>query len=189
MVEKFILCVGLVGVASLYSEDKMMDITFKIDDGYFLHKAGAIIICNNKLLMVKNENFPYYYTVGGRVNFGETSEEAVLREVFEETGIMMEIDRLAFIHENYFVGSIFDAKDEPFHEVAFYYLMKQSDEVKSIKCTSLGADGGAESLHWLPLAELSNYNLFPDFYKTELLSLQKEVGHFITMKGRTIRGK
>ena len=167
----------------------MADITFKMDGGYFLHKAGAIILLDNKVLMVKNENFPYYYTVGGRVNLGETSEAAVMREVFEETGIRLEIDRLAFIHENYFVGSIFGAKDEPFHEVAFYYLMKQSDEIKNIKCTSSGADGGAESLHWLPLTELSDYNLFPDFYKTELLSLKKEVVHFITMKGRTVRGK
>jgi ADP-ribose pyrophosphatase YjhB (NUDIX family) len=167
----------------------MADVTFKTDGGYFLHKAGAIIVHDNKLLMVKNENFPYYYTVGGRVNFGETSEDAVLREVFEETGIKLEIDRLAFIHENYFVGSIFGAMDEDFHEVAFYYLMKQSDKIKGIKCTSLGADGGAESLHWLPLTELSKFNLYPEFYKTELLNLKNEVGHFITTKGHTIRGK
>jgi len=41
----------------------------------------------------------------------------------------------------------------------------------------------------LPIAELSNYDLFPDFYKTELLHLKKEVGHFITTEGHTIRGK
>jgi ADP-ribose pyrophosphatase YjhB (NUDIX family) len=160
-----------------------------MDGGYFFHKVGAIIINDNKVLMVKNENFPYFYPVGGRVTLGETSEDAVLRETFEEIGIILEIDRLAFIHENYFVGSIFGAKDELFHEVAFYYLMKQSDEIKGIKCTSMGADGGAESLHWLPLTELLNYDLFPDFYKTELLDLKKEVGHFVTMKGHTVRGK
>ena len=116
----------------------MEDITFKMDGGYFLHKAGAIIIHDNKVLMVKNENFPYYYTVGGRVNIGETSEEAVVREVFEETGIRLEIDRLAFIHENYFVGSIFDAVDEFYHEVALYYLMKQSDDIKKYQLYKSG---------------------------------------------------
>jgi 8-oxo-dGTP pyrophosphatase MutT (NUDIX family) len=160
-----------------------------MDSGYFMHKAGAIIIHEHKVLMVKNENYTCYYTVGGRVNLGETSEDAVLREVLEETGIRLEIDRLAFIHENYFVGSIFGGEDEFHHEVAFYYLMKQSDETKDIKCTSVGADGGAESLFWLPISELSNYDLFPDFYKTELLDLKKEVGHFITVKGHTVRGK
>ena len=169
--------------------DRMTNITFKMDGGYFLHKAGAIIIHDNHVLMVKNENFPYYYTVGGRVNLGETSEDAVMREVLEETGVRLEIERLAFVHENLFTGSIFGAKDELFHEVAFYYLMKPSDKIKKFKCTSVGADGGAETLHWLPIAELSNYDLFPDFYKTELSHLEKGVGHFITTKGRTIRRK
>ena len=167
----------------------MTDITFKMDGSYFLHKSGAIVIHDNKVLMVKNEKLPYYYTVGGRVNIGETSEDAVLREVFEEMGVRLEIDRLAFIHENYFVGNVFGAADEPFHEVAFYYLMKQYDDIKNIKCTSSGADGGAESLHWLPLTKLSKYNLFPDFYKTELLNLKKKVSHFITINGHTVRGK
>ena len=45
----------------------------------------------------------------------------------------MEIERLAFIHENYFVGSIFGAKEEPFREVAFYYLMKQCAAMFFIK--------------------------------------------------------
>lgn len=33
---------------------------------------------------------------------GETAEQAVIREVYEETGIMYQIERLAFIHENFF---------------------------------------------------------------------------------------
>ena len=33
---------------------------------------------------------------------GESAESAVLQEVFEETGIHYEIERLAMIHENFF---------------------------------------------------------------------------------------
>ena len=33
---------------------------------------------------------------------GETAEDAVVREVFEETGVKYEIDHLAVIHENFF---------------------------------------------------------------------------------------
>lgn len=46
----------------------------------------------------------YLYSVGGRIKFGETAQEAVVREVPEETGVKMEIDRLGFVHENYFYG-------------------------------------------------------------------------------------
>ena len=49
-----------------------------------------------------NENRVFYYSVGGRVKFGESLEKAVLREVKEETGIEAEIDRMAFVHENFF---------------------------------------------------------------------------------------
>lgn len=34
---------------------------------------------------------------------GETAEDAVKREVLEETGVAYEADRLAFIHENFFL--------------------------------------------------------------------------------------
>ena len=164
----------------------MADITFEVNNGYFIYKVGAIIIHENKVLMVNNENHPYFYTVGGSVNFGETSEEAVLREVYEETGINFEIDRLAYIHENYFVADFLDISNTPCYEIAFYFLMKHSDESKNIKCNSVGADGGAESLHWLSIADLSNYKLFPEFYKTELQNMRSEVGHFITKNGYTL---
>ena len=85
---------------------EQMDLTFKTEQGRFNYRVGAIIIQNGKLLMVKNKILPYYYTVGGRVKMNETSEEAVLREVFEETGVHFEIDRLGFIHENFFIEQI-----------------------------------------------------------------------------------
>ncbi|WP_408645493.1 NUDIX domain-containing protein [[Clostridium] fimetarium] len=59
---------------------------------------------NDSVLLASNEASDYFYSVGGGVHLGETSEEAVIREVFEETGVNYEIDRLVFIHENFFYG-------------------------------------------------------------------------------------
>jgi ADP-ribose pyrophosphatase YjhB (NUDIX family) len=167
----------------------MTDITLEVGNGYFIHKVGAIIIHDNNVLMVKNENHSCFYAVGGRVNFGETSEIAVLREVYEETGINFEIDRLAYVHENYFIADFLDIDDAFCHELALYYLMKQSCKAKYVECASVGADGGTESLHWLPITDLSSYELFPEFYKTELLNLRYEIGHFITRDDKTLRRK
>ena len=79
------------------------DMTVPCEDGIINLRVGAIIMKNGKILMVGNDRADYLYSVGGRIKFGETSEEAVVREVFEETGVKMEIDRLGFIHENYFL--------------------------------------------------------------------------------------
>jgi len=161
----------------------MTDITLKADKGYFNYRVGAIIIDDKKLLMVKDKDYPYYYSVGGRVKFGENSEEAVLREAYEETQITFEIERLAFIHENFFIGSFKDNK--PFHEISLFFLMRQNDEVKNIK-RRCNADG---ALHWLPLDDLARYRLFPEFFKTELQNLKNEIGHFLTENEETVRMK
>ena len=84
-----------------------MDIDCCMQTGgkWFRYRAAAIIIENGCVLFAHNESDDYYYSVGGGVHMGETAEQAVEREVFEETGIHYEIDRLAFIHENFFDGS------------------------------------------------------------------------------------
>ena len=55
---------------------------------------------------------------------GEKAEDAVVREVFEETGILYEIDRIAVIHENFFTDSSEFFKELNCHEIALYFLMK-----------------------------------------------------------------
>ena len=56
------------------------DCTVEIDDGYINLRVGAIIMKNGKFLMVGNQKDNYLYLVGGRIQFGETAEEAVVRE-------------------------------------------------------------------------------------------------------------
>jgi len=165
----------------------MTDITLQVDDGYFNYRVGAIIIHENNLLMVKNDGYPYYYSVGGRVRFGETSEEAVTREAYEETNVHFEIDRLMFIHENFFIGSF--KENKPFHEIAFFYLMKTDENIENINCGSFGSDGFKESLYRLPIDHLQDYPVFPEFFKTELKQPQNEVSHFITKDEKTFKVK
>ena len=163
----------------------MADVTLEISGGLFNYKVGAIILNKEKVLMIKNDEFPYYYTVGGRVQFGETSEDTVLRETFEETNVVFEVERLAFIHENFFIADFMENKY--CHEIALYYLMKKSSGLNNLFCNSTGGNGEIESLHWLSINELSKYPVFPEFYKTELQNLSNEVLHFITKDGVTTR--
>lgn len=153
-----------------------MDLTFITENGRFNYRVGAIIIRNNRLLMVKNENAPYYYSVGGRVHLHETAEEAVRREVFEETGLHLEVERLAFVHENLFTEKF---TGERFHELAFFYVMKDVPELDTI-CLSFDENGNKEFLEWIPLNELKSTYLYPEFFKTELEKNAPELRHILT---------
>ena len=64
----------------------MHDCGFTKDKNWFRYRAAAIIIEDGCVLFASNENDDYIYSVGGGVHMGETAEEAVLREVYEETG-------------------------------------------------------------------------------------------------------
>lgn len=152
------------------------DLVFKTNKGKFNYRVGAIIIKEKKLLMVKNDSAPYYYSVGGRVKLSETSEEAVVRETFEETGIELEIDRLAFIHEHFFYEEI---TKEYYHEIAFFYLMKVPANMNFV-CKSFGEQGTKEHLHWLPIEDLDRYHLYPEFFKTKLTRGINGIEHIIS---------
>lgn len=83
-----------------------LDCGFVRGEKWFRYRAGAIIIENGCILVARNEMDNYYYSIGGGVHLGETAEDAVKREVLEETGVAYEIDRLAFIHENFLTAQI-----------------------------------------------------------------------------------
>lgn len=72
---------------------------------WFRYRAAAIIIEEECVLFAQNDIDDYYYSIGGGVHLSEKSDNAIKREVLEETGIDFDIDRLAFVHENFFTGT------------------------------------------------------------------------------------
>lgn len=154
------------------------DCGFRKGNKWFRYRAAAIIVEDNCVLFAGNEVDDYYYSIGGGVHLGETSEEAVKREVFEETGVEYEVDYLAVIHENFFVGSS-ELKGVDCHEIALYYMMKPKGN-KNLNSQSLTKGGVKESMHWLPIGELEKYNAYPSFMKEYLKSDHIGVRHIIT---------
>ena len=153
------------------------DMCVPCDNGIINIRVGAIIIKDNKLLMVGNENSNYLYSVGGRIKFGETAKEAVIREVEEETGIKMEVDRLGFVHENYFIGDNQSRLGKTIYEISFFFYMKVPAEFSPIS-ESFTEDDSKEFLKWVSLDD--DIKIYPDFFKTELATPNNYVKHFVT---------
>ena len=155
------------------------DCTVEIDNGLLNVRVGAIIMKNGQFLMVGNNQQEYLYSVGGRVKFGETAEEAVIREVFEETGHKLEIEKLGFVHENFFYGD----EDDPnrgrklIYEISFFFYMKTPEDFEPI-CSSFTETGSKEKLVWVSAD--TEKTVYPTFFKTELSKKSDSVKHFVT---------
>lgn len=87
----------------------------------------GIAIKDNKLLVLegfdekKNEFF--YRALGGGIEFGEKSDEALRREFFEELGIKIDIDKYLGLAEN-----IFEFNGRKGHELVLMYSISIKDE-------------------------------------------------------------
>ena len=148
------------------------DLSFNESEGTFAHRVAAIIIKDNKMLLAKSSEHPCYYAIGGAVEINETSEEAVIREVSEELGLNIEIDRLICVQERFLTVS-----DKKYHEVGFYYLMKIGMDF-NIACNS-HTDQPMETLHWISLDDLLNVNIVPESLKS-LDYNQSQIIHIIS---------
>ena len=135
------------------------DCTVPIDDGLLNIRVGAIICRGNEFLMMENDKDPFLYSIGGRIKFGETAQEAIVREVLEETGTQMEIDRLGFVHENYFYLDEPGRENQVVYEISFYFYMK-------------------ERLVWLTMD--GDEKIYPEFFRTELKQPCGFVKHMCT---------
>lgn len=156
----------------------MYDCGLTKENNQFRYRAAAIIIENDCVLFATNEKEDYLYSVGGGVHMGETAEDAVLREVFEETGVHYEIDHLAVIHENFFDENNGALKGLNCHEISFYFLMKPrgTQELRSNSMTQ----GVKEEMCWIPIKDLDKYKAFPSFLKDFLSKEHFGIEHIVT---------
>ncbi len=150
-----------------------LDCGFTQGNQWFRYRAAAIIVENECVLCAGNAKADYFYSVGGGVHVGERAEDAVRREVLEETGVAYEVDRLAVIHENFFREGTLDC-----HEVALYFWMKPRG-TQALNSNSF-TQGVREEMHWIPMDQLDQYRVYPVFLKEVLGHPKGTVEHIVT---------
>ncbi|MBP1561655.1 MAG: NUDIX domain-containing protein [Oscillospiraceae bacterium] len=154
-----------------------VDCCFCAENEWFRYRVGAIIISEGHALFSYGEKSGYYYTIGGGVHVGERSDEAVLREVYEETGEHFQIERPLCLIENFFKGS--DALENlDCHTIEYYYLMKPTEK-KEYDVGSVTTFGESEKMCWLPIEKLDDYDIRPVLAKEIIQNLPEYFTSYI----------
>lgn len=136
--------------------------------------VGAIILDGNQMLLEKRKNSPgkgKWSVPGGLVELGETAEQAIIREVKEETGLEVYNPRLIDVvnHIN------LDEKGA----VLYHYVI--IDYLVTSKGGRPKAASDAQDLKWIPFCEISKYNLtesFRFFFQRNKQKLEKASSYF-----------
>jgi len=81
----------------------------------------AILIHEGKILVVNTRSNGKYYLPGGKVEIGEKIEDAIKREVKEEAGIEIEVEKFLTFKETYFY---YDPEDIAWQNYSFFFICK-----------------------------------------------------------------
>ena len=150
-----------------------MDISFKVENQKFNYRVCAVILSKNQILAMRDERSPYFYLPGGRVKMGETAEQAVIREVWEELSVTPKIDRPLWLNQAFFTE---DVDGTCYHELCIYFLMDISDTNLLEKGNTFTLTEGKHILtfEWLEFDRLKEEYFYPLFLKKEIYSLPDE---------------
>ena len=154
-----------------------MMITFEIDGSRFNYRTVGIVLDGERVLIHRSEMDDFWSLPGGRVEMMESAEGALRREMREELEIDVHIGRLVWIVENFF-----EYDGNPYHEIAFYFLMilPHDSHLYGRGESFAGNEEGLKlTFKWYKIDELKKLELYPAFLKDRLRSIPGNTEHIV----------
>lgn len=149
-----------------------MDISFNQENQKFNYRVCAVIISENRLLAMHDERSPYFYLPGGRVKMGETAEQAVVREIWEELGVTLKIARPLWLNQAFFTEDVDGIR---YHELCIYFLIdiSNTDLLERGNSFTLTEGKHTHTFEWLAFDSLKDEYFYPIFLKKQIFDLPK----------------
>lgn len=125
--------------------------TIFVFKGILFDQKNRILIDNRKEEILDEAN-KKWEVPGGKIEFGETPEEAVKRELIEETGYNAKVKEMI----PYSNVSMWEYPDYMQHTVIFFYICDlENDEHIDMR------DNRINTYKWITSEELEKYNFLP----------------------------
>lgn len=139
------------------------DISYKSEEfnTKFNFRVALIATNNNKILLQKSDKDHYWSLIGGRVKLNEDTKSAVIREVLEETGVIIEDNKLNLIKviENFFIY-----KETRFHEILYIYKVENNEGLSRMhEFKTLDKDCVINK--WIDTSEIKDMDIRPSIVK------------------------
>lgn len=155
-------------------------IAFDIGNARFNYRVAGVALCDDRVLLHYAPEDDFWFLPGGRCEIREPSTDTLKREMREELGVDVEIERLLWVVENFFTW----VDGTPFHELSFYYLVAIPPE--SSLHTHTDAFVGMEdaNFRWHRLDELEDVPVQPAFLREGLRSLPDTIQHIVNIDSK-----
>mgnify|MGYP004449171259 CR=1 FL=1 len=95
----------------------------------------AVIIRDGKIAMTHSLAFDYYKLPGGGIEIGETHKQTLIREVLEETGLMVKPETIREFGQ--VIRKEKGLHDDLFIQNNYYYFCQVQEEIKSQRLDEL----------------------------------------------------
>ena len=156
-----------------------LTLTFLTGRRRFNYRVAAVIIRDNHVLVCREDDDDYVMLPGGRVEFGEASDVALVREIGEELNCVGEAGGLLFSVEN-----LFEREGENFHEIGKYYAADLPDgfPFQTDQPALVTHDEGHElKFYWVSISgdALAKMNLMPKWIVGRLADLPDRTEYLI----------
>ena len=143
-----------------YNLEKIQFAKSLADQNKFFRKARAIIVKNNKLLVLHKINNNTYQLPGGGINESENAKSATLREAMEETNAI--VKPVHYLGKNYYTTKL-EYNNQPFlsKRVEFVYIC---NFIKFCNNGPLGIEGEFNEkveLCEIPFSQINKISLSP----------------------------
>jgi ADP-ribose pyrophosphatase YjhB (NUDIX family) len=157
------------------------DILYKSEYGVFSYRVAGIIIHEQKVLLQRQlDDESGYALPGGHPQFGETSQDALRREILEEMGVEIEVQRLLWVGENFFPWGRKDC-----HQVCLYFLAGLAgqpcipQEETFLASDQLEGQRIPLEFSWHAIHSLKGILIYPLGVNEKIMNLTEHVEHFI----------